>query len=379
MSDKTRIYLDNAATTPMHPEVVEVMTEIMKSEFGNPSSIHFMGLRAKALIEKCRRTVATALNASPAEIFFTSGATESLNTVIRSLAEYQKIKHIITSPIEHHAVLHTVEHVQKLYGTSVTFVKLNEKGEVILEDLEQQLKLYDNVLVCLMHANNEIGNLSPVEKIASLCRQEDAFFLCDTVQTLGLYPIDLQQFNADAIVGSAHKFYGPKGIGFLYLRNPIDPFIFGGAQERNFRGGTENLIGIVGLAKALDLFVKEQEHRFIQLQKLKSHFLNLVQQEIPEVQINGVGLGELCSPKIINLSFPNSHIDDLLLFKLDIEGLDASGGSACSSGSQIGSHVLNALNPGSETTTIRFSFGMFNTIEEIERSVMILKKCYQSL
>lgn len=379
MKKKNRIYLDNAATTPLHPLVFDEMVKILKNEFGNPSSIHETGRRAKTYLESSRKTIAECLNVRPSEIFFTSGATESLNTVIRSLSENKKIQHIITSPIEHPAVLHTIDYVHKRFHIPISYVDLQPSGEIVLESLESLLKnINKKCLVSLMHVNNEIGNITPIESVAEICKEYDAYFLCDTVQSIGLHKINLNQLHIQAVVSSAHKLHGPKGVGFLYLKEPVEPFIHGGAQERNMRGGTENLPGIVGMAKAFELASNEQEERYDYLKKLKLHFIKKLKEHLSDIQIIGSEDVNKTSPKIINLMFLKSTIDDLFLFKLDIEGIDASAGSACSSGSQIGSHVLHKLFPESKTTSIRFSFSIFNTIQEIDEAIAILKKCYNS-
>jgi len=371
-----QIYLDNAATTPMAPEVIEVMTEIMKEDYGNPSSIHSHGRQAKTLVEKARKTVAQLLGVSPAEIFFTSGGTEADNMALRCSIADLGIKHVITTPIEHHAVLHTLEELHKKGDIKLIFLSIDDKGDIDLQELRDLLAAHPETMVSIMHANNEIGNIYDIQQIAAICDEHKAFFHSDTVQTIGHLPLDLSNTTIDFITASAHKFHGPKGVGFLYIngKNKINPLIFGGAQERNMRGGTENIYGIVGLAKALELSIQNmQEHRD-HVVKLKSHMIDALKEHIPGVSFNGRSAEiENSLYTVLNVSFPCTEMMDMLLFNLDIKGISASGGSACSSGSNIGSHVLHAIKADSERPSIRFSFSKFNTIEDIDKTVEILK------
>ena len=371
-----QIYLDNAATTPMAPEVIEVMTEIMKDDYGNPSSIHSHGRQAKTLVEKARKTVAQLLGVSPAEIFFTSGGTEADNMALRCSIADLGIKHVITTPIEHHAVLHTLEELHKKGDIKLILLSIDDKGDIDLQELRDLLAAHPETMVSIMHANNEIGNIYDIQQIAAICDEHKAFFHSDTVQTIGHLPLDLSNTSIDFITASAHKFHGPKGVGFLYIngKNKINPLIYGGAQERNMRGGTENIYGIVGLAKALELSIQNmQEHRD-HVVKLKSHMINSLKEHIPGVSFNGRS-AEIKNSlyTVLNVSFPCTEMMDMLLFNLDIKGISASGGSACSSGSNIGSHVLNAIKADSERPSIRFSFSKFNTLEDIDKTVEILK------
>lgn len=372
-----KIYLDNAATTSLDPRVLEVMLPYLQNTYGNPSSVHGYGREARTLIEKSRRKVAELLGTSPSEIFFTSGGTESDNTVLFNAVLEQGINHIITSRIEHHAILHTVEYLQKKGWCNVSYVKLDAKGGIDLADLETLCQQHPKSLVSLMHANNEVGNLLDLQAVAQLCKELDCAFHSDTVQTMGQLKFSLKDSSIDYIVGSAHKFHGPKGIGFLYSKNVIAPFVHGGAQERNVRGGTENLHGIVGLAKALELSYAEIHEKQAHIVHLKKLLINELQQNIPDVVFNGYcnDLDKSLS-KIVSITLPASQNSDLILFNLDIEGIYVSGGSACTSGSLIGSHVLNELHPGSENSVVRFSLGKDNTEAEILHTVAVLKKVY---
>lgn len=371
----SRIYLDNAATTAIDKEVLSAMTSVMEFQFGNPSSIHAHGREVRSIIENARKTVAKLLNTSPAEIFFTSGGTEADNMAINCSIEDYGIKHAITSKIEHHAVLHTLEVLEKKGKIKLSFVKLDDKGHVNLSHLEELLKSNEKSLVSLMHANNEIGNLLDLEKVGDLCEKYDAIFHCDTVQTMGHYAHDLSKLKIHFITCAAHKLHGPKGVGFLYINHKvkIKPMIHGGAQERNMRGGTENVYGIVGLAKALEIAYAELEQHQNYIQSLKSYMIEKLQNEIPGVQFNGDVNPANSLYTVLNVSFPSSDMGEMLLFNLDIAGISASGGSACSSGSNVGSHVLTNINSDPTRPAVRFSFCKFNTKEEIDMVVEKLK------
>jgi cysteine desulfurase len=318
--------------------------------------------------------VASYLNVSPGEIFFTSGGTESNNTAILSAIRDLGCEHIITSPIEHHAVLHTVEHFQHLNMISSSYVKVLPNGHVDLADLEEQLaKSAKRTLVSLMHANNEIGNILDIEAVGMLCRKYDSIFHSDCVQTVG--PMDLQQSGVHFISAAGHKFHGPKGIGILYVSADVKirPMIFGGGQERNMRAGTENLYGIVGFAKALEMAMTNHEKDSIYIQSLKTYMLSQLREHIPAVKYNGDQEGR-CLYTVLSVAFPKTEKSEMLLFSLDMNNICASGGSACSSGADIGSHVIKALNDGQDLVTIRFSFSKYNTKEEIDRVVEKLKE-----
>lgn len=369
-----RIYFDNAATTPLDKDVIAEMTKAMELHFGNPSSVHAHGREVRAIIENARKSVAHLLNCSPGEIFFTSGGTEADNTAIRKSVDCLGVATIITSPIEHHAVSHTVDELEHHGKIKKHFVKLDDRGRIDFADLEELLKSNTDVLVSLMHANNEIGNLLDIERASDLCKHYNALFHSDTVQTIGHLPIDLQKLNIDFIACAAHKFKGPKGVGFIYInsRNKIDPFITGGAQERNMRAGTENIYGIVGLAKALEISCANMEADKIYISELRTHMMNKLIDAISGIQFNGDVNGESLYT-ILNVSFPPTPIAEMLLFKLDIEGISVSGGSACASGSNVGSHVLTAIGADPNRPSVRFSFGKQNTKGEVDMVVEKLR------
>lgn len=366
------IYLDNAATTPLEERVVEAMMPYLTGKFGNPSSIHSRGREARSAIEKSRKKVADLIHATPAEIFFTSGGTEADNMAIRSAVKTYGFSNIITSKIEHHAVLHTVEALEKYKSASVTYVKLDEKGHVDYDNLEALLAKNPGSLVTLMHGNNEIGNLTDISKAGELAGNYDAFFHSDTVQTVGHFPIDLEKINVNAISASAHKFHGPKGVGFVFIRNShqLNPLLYGGGQERNMRGGTENVAGIVGLATALEIACSQMDDHKKHILELKKYCIELLKEMIPSVSFNGDCLNEEKSLyTVLNIGISDIEENDMLLFNMDINGIYVSGGSACASGTAIGSHVLDALGLDPTHGAIRFSFGKYNTREEVKYAV----------
>ncbi len=371
-----QVYFDNAATTPLDPEVIKVMTEIMQEHFGNPSSIHAHGRQAKTIVEKARKTVAGLLKASPSEIFFTSGGTEADNmAIVRSITDLG-ITHAITSPLEHHAVLHTLEDLAQRGVIQLDFVQVDERGRVDLDHLQALLSQNPRTFVSLMHANNEIGTLTDIHKVSEICQTFDAVFHSDTVQTMGHYEHDLSTLPIDFLTGAAHKFHGPKGVGFIYIngKNKIRPLLYGGAQERNMRGGTENVYGIVGLAKAMELCYQEMETHRVYIQGLKDYMRTELQKNISDIAFNGNITAEDSLYTVLNVSLPCTEIADMLLFSLDIAGISASGGSACSSGSQLGSHVLQALGADPDKPAVRFSFSKYNNKEEIDFVVKKLKE-----
>jgi cysteine desulfurase len=374
---QNRIYLDNAATSPLDPEVLDAMIPVMRDLYGNPSSTHGHGRKVRALMEEARGSIARLLNCQPAEIFFTSGGTEADNLALRSAVMYKGIKNIITSPIEHHAVLHTAEELHKTSMAEMHLLRLTENGHVDLDHLQTLLKALPNSLVSLMHANNEIGNLLDIETAGNMAHSAGALFHCDTVQTMGHYPFDLSRGHIDYLAAAAHKFNGPKGVGFIYMNKAhrLPPQITGGAQEREVRGGTENVYGIIGMAKALEICYRDMEKKQSHIEQLKKNMVELLENEIPGVAFNGDCKGN-CLYTVLSVSFPPSEAGNMLLFNLDIAGISASGGSACSSGSNAGSHVISAINPGTDRTTVRFSFGKFNTVEEIRTTVEKLKSWY---
>lgn len=375
-----RVYLDNAATTPLDPEVFEAIKPYMLQFWGNPSSIHSHGREVRSAIEKARRKVAELLNAAPAEIFFTSGGTEADNMALRCNIESGKIKHVVSSPTEHHAVLHTLEHLHKSGQIILHLLEVDSKGHPDLNQLEQLLRKHSGSMVSLMHGNNEIGTLLDLERVSQLCREWEAIFHSDTVQTVGHYTHDLSKIKLHHLVGSAHKFHGPKGAGFLYINaeHRIHPLLHGGMQERNMRGGTENVGGIIGLAKALEIAYSDMDAHRQHILKLKSHMISRLQENIPDVGFNGDSAsleGSLFT--VLNVSLPPTEDNDMLLFNLDINGISASGGSACSSGSSIGSHVLHALKCDPSRGAVRFSFSKFNTIQEVDYTVDKLTELYR--
>ncbi|MDX2003596.1 MAG: cysteine desulfurase family protein [Chitinophagales bacterium] len=372
------VYLDNAATTPLDNEVLQAMMPYFTEKFGNPSSIHAYGRETKAAIERSRKTIAGYLNASVGEIFFTSGGTETANLIIKCAVAQLGVKHIISSRIEHHCVLHPVEELAKAGNVTLHFVDLDEHGNVDLQHLETLLqRTHKDALVCLMHANNEIGNILPIEKVGELCESYGALFFSDTVQTIAHLPIDLQKIKVHFISGAAHKFHGPKGVGFVYIRNShaLCPLIHGGSQERNMRAGTENIYGIVGLAKAMELAYKNLEEHSAYIQGLKEYFYKKIQAAIPEVLVNGNYSGDSLYT-VLNLAFPATEHADYLIYNLDINNIAASAGSACTSGSEQGSHVLKELKHANGKSSVRFSFSKFNTQEELDYVVEKLKDVF---
>ena len=371
-----RIYLDNAATTPMSQEVVDIMVQQMGSLYGNPSSIHAQGRESRTVIEKARKKIAEYIHCSPSEVFFTSGGTEADNMAIRGAVFDLGIKNIITSSIEHHAVLHTVEDLKVKGLVELNFVNMDAQGRISLIHLQELLKNNPNSFVSLMEANNEIGNLNSLQEIGKICDEYGALFHSDTVQTMGHYRHNVQNQKVHFMACAAHKLHGPKGIGFIYIRNTvkISPFIQGGSQERNMRGGTENLIGILGLSKAFEITQEHMDEHKTYIQGLKTHMADRILSEIPGSEINGSSKPDESLYTVLNISFPESDIGEMLLFNLDILGISASGGSACTSGSEQGSHVLTALGKNPNRPAIRFSFSKMNTLPEIDFTVESLKK-----
>jgi cysteine desulfurase len=371
-----RVYFDNAATTPLDPEVLKQMYTVMESNYGNPSSIHSHGRESRTLIEKARKTVAGLLHTSPAEIFFTSGGTEADNTAIRCGITDNNITHAITSRLEHHAVIHTLESMQKAGLIKLSFVDVDEKGNINYKQLETLLQNNERSFVSLMHANNEIGTLTDIALVGDLCEQYNAIFHCDTVQTMGHYAHDLSKLKIHFMVCAAHKLHGPKGVGFLHVnhRVKIKPMIYGGSQERNMRGGTENLYGIAGLAKALEIAYAEMGQHQQHIQGLKTYMIEQLKENVPGVSFNGEIDPDKSLYTVLNVSFPEMEMADMLLFNLDIAGISASGGSACSSGTDIGSHVLAGIGASPSRPAVRFSFSKYNTKEEVDYTVAKLRE-----
>jgi len=371
-----RIYLDNAATTPLDKEVLDTMLPYMTTHFGNPSSIYSYGRETRLAVENARKTVAGILNAHPGEIFFTSGGTESDNTAILASIRDLGCRHIITSPIEHHAVLHTIEHYDHENAVTSSLVELLPDGHVDLGNLEEQLASSDTrCLVSLMHANNEIGNILDMEAVGKICKKHNAIFHSDTVQTVGHYKLDLRNTPVHFITGSGHKFHGPKGVGILYINDniKIQPLIYGGGQERNMRAGTENLYGVIGFAKALEMADKNLEEESNYIQGLKTYMIRQLEKQIPGVQFNGDYLGRSLYT-VLNVSFPKSEKSEMILFNLDMKNICVSGGSACSSGANAGSHVIHAINNNPNLVAVRFSFSKLNTREELDKVIEVLKE-----
>lgn len=366
------VYLDNAATTPLDPEVFEAMRPFMQENFGNPSSIHSHGRKVKAAIESARKKVAELLNCTPGEIVFTSGGTEADNAIITGAVTACDIRNIISSPIEHHAVLHTLEHLQKEGGPRLHMVNLDEKGHVDMTHLEDLLRKHPQAMVSLMHANNEIGNLLDMERVGELALKYNAYFHSDTVQAVGHYRHDLSKLGVHGMTAAAHKFHGPKGAGFAFIRRDkkITPFLHGGSQERNMRGGTENVYGIIGLAKALEIAYRDMDEHTRYIVGLKSRMIAKLKDAIPDVTFHGASADlDRSLYTVLNVSLPEAEENNMLLFNLDLQGICASGGSACASGATAGSHVLAALYPGSKRGAVRFSFSKYNTPEEIDFAV----------
>lgn len=379
-----KVYLDNAATTQVRDEVIARMQEALAVHYGNPSSTHSFGRSAKTMVEQARKTIAKTLNAQPSEIIFTSGGTEADNMILRCAVRDLGVKTIITSRIEHHAVLHTVEELEKEYGTAVWYVDLDEFGNPKMDHLEELLqKDGSKKLVSLMHVNNEIGNIMDIEAVGKLCKANGALFHSDTVQSIGHYPWDVQSVSIDFMTAAAHKFHGPKGIGFAFIRknSGLKPMIVGGAQERGFRAGTEPFHNIVGLEEAFVRAYEHLEQETKAVKELKRYFVQKVKEEIPEAAFNGLS-GEMdkSTYTLANVRLPLDKQKGLmLLFHLDMKGIACSKGSACQSGSDKGSHVLTEIlsDEELEKPSLRFSFSMYNTKEELDYTVGVLKEFVQ--
>ena len=374
-----RVYLDNAATTPVAPEVIDVMVPILTNDFGNPSSIHSYGRHVKGFVETSRKTIAKHLNCHSSEIIFTSGGTEADNMALYSSVHKMEVKHIITSRIEHHAILHTAEAIEKEGLARISYVQVDSKGNVDLANLETLLQTQEKTLVSLMHANNEIATLLPLEKVSQLCKKYNALFHSDTVQSIGHYPFDLQELDIDYLSGAAHKFHGPKGVGFLYINKKINgsAFIHGGSQERGLRGGTENVSGITGLATALDLAYEGLAEHQAHVQSLKNHMIDQLKKSIPDVYFHGEIEASKSLYTVLNVSFPNTEKTGMLLFTMDLKGVACSGGSACSSGALGGSHVLAGINSDTNRPNIRFSFSRYTTLEEVDYALEMLMEVFE--
>jgi cysteine desulfurase len=370
-----RIYLDNAATTPLDPRVWEEMLPYFTDHYGNPSSIHYFGRKPKAAIEKARKQVAAYLNASTSEIFFTSGGTESNNTALYAAVNSLKVTKIVTTKIEHDCVLNTSKNLAKR-GVELVFLDVNQQGELNLQQLEKCLSDKKKTLVSIMHVNNELGTVNDINTIAQLCEEYEAYFHSDTVQSIGYFPFDMRQLNIHFLSGSAHKFHGPKGCGFLYIKGNIQvsPLLFGGGQERNMRAGTENVAGIVGLGKAIELAQAEMNSTREHINMLRTKMKKLLEESIDNVVF--YGNQQYYFPKILHVSLPPHPKNEMLLMNLDMAGIAASGGSACSSGTEKESHVLNEIGFDEKRKSVRFSFSKFNTPDEIEKTANTLASWY---
>jgi len=374
------IYLDNAATTQIRDEVISKMSEVLKSSYGNASSTHAFGRSSKSIIESCRKRIAAHINALPSEIIFTSGGTEADNLALRSSVKDLKVTHIITSKIEHHAVLYTVEQLVLDFGIDVSYVDILEDGCIDYTHLEFLLKSTKKTLVSLMHINNEIGTILDIQKVANLCQANNTLFHSDTVQSIGHYPIDVQKTPVDFLVASAHKFHGPKGVGFAFIRknSGLKSLIIGGTQERGIRAGTESIHDIVGLEEALSISYEFLEHENNFVKELKSYFISELITHIPGVKFNGSCTdSENSTYTLVNVCLPVSASNaPMFLFQLDLKGIACSKGSACQSGSGKESHVLSQIlqKDDMEKPSIRFSFSIYNTKQELDTVVGILKE-----
>ncbi|MDP5157540.1 MAG: cysteine desulfurase [Flaviramulus sp.] len=374
------VYFDNAATTPMRDNVIEVIIEVMKNNFGNPSSSHSFGRTSKALIEKCRKTIASYLNVSASEIIFTSGGTEADNLVLKSAVNDLGVKHIITSKIEHHAVLHTVEELQKQQNILVSFVNIDTNGSIDFNHLEILLQTEHKTLVSLMHINNEIGNILDLKRVALLCKTNKSLFHSDAVQSIGHYKMDLQDIPIDFLAAAAHKFHGPKGVGFVFIRknSGLKPSILGGEQERGLRAGTESVHNIAGIEVAIKNAYDNLDEESNYVKALKQYFIERLLKDIPNITFNGCSNDfDKSTYTLINVCLPVSpEKANMLLFQLDLKGIACSKGSACQSGSSQKSHVLAAIlsDEDLQKPSIRFSFSIYNTREEVDYVVSVLKE-----
>lgn len=374
-----KIYFDNAATTEMSDKVISVIMDTMKNNYGNPSSTHSFGRNSKSILELSRKFIAEKLNAKTSEIIFTSGGTESNNMIIKSVVEAQNIERIITTKIEHKAVLNSIESISKTKKISVEYLEVDNCGNPNIEQLKNSLEKSDQMtLVSLMHINNEIGTIINLNEYGEICRSNNALFHSDTVQTIGHYDLDLSATTIDFITCSAHKFHGPKGVGFAYINNEtiINPFIEGGSQERGYRGGTESIHNILGLKTAFEISYESLEKDSKKVSKIKEYFIHSILKNIPGTKINGNSDTHNSSYTILNLCLPIPKEKKTVLdFKLDLAGIACSSGSACQSGSSKPSHVLSEIlsNSEMEKISLRFSFSKFNSLDEVDYVVTFLK------
>ena len=369
-----RIYFDNASTTPLLKEVSAYMAEVNETYFGNPSSIHFLGRQSKIIIEDARTLIANGLGASTGEIFFTSGATEANNMALFCSVRDLGIRKIISSPTEHHCNLHMFDYLQNNNLATVEMLEVDQYGHIYYENLEEILSNSDeHTMLSLMHGNNEIGTIHDIEKLGVICEKYKVILHCDAAQTIGKIPIDLSNNNVGFIAGSAHKFYGPKGVGFIYINgdNLIKPLLHGGDQERGMRSGTENLYGIAGMSKAFEMAMSEMEERTSKIEHLSSLFSSRLSNECHDIKFNGSTKNKLAN--IVSVSFPYTEKAEMLMMNLDILGICASSGSACASGVENDSHVLEAINHDPKRKTVRFSFSHLNTEEEVNTVIEKIK------
>jgi cysteine desulfurase len=374
-----RVYLDNASTTPIAPEIIEMMSEMMKTTYANPSSVHSFGRESKIVVENARKTIANILNTSPGSIFFTSGGTEADNMAIQCGIHDNNIKHAITSKISHLAVLLPLEDLAAAGKIKLSYINIDENGEISLAHLKELLKNNERTFVSIMHANNEIGTIQDIKQIGDICNEYSAIFHSDTVQTIAHFPFNMQELNVNFMAASAHKFYGPKGVGFVYVSEDIQikPLLRGGGQERNMRAGTENIYGIAALSMAMAMAYENLEEETNYIKGLKKYMMGKLKSEIEDVQFYGKCTDlENSLYTVLSCHFPETDIAEMLLFNLDILGVACSGGSACSSGSSKGSHVLTEIVPDSKRPGIRFSFSKYNTKEEIDYTIEKLKELF---
>ncbi|WP_339756910.1 cysteine desulfurase family protein [uncultured Winogradskyella sp.] len=379
-----QVYLDNAATTALRTEVIDRMTQILQDNFGNASSTHSFGRTSKALLEQCRKNIASYFNVTASEIVFTSGGTEADNLALRSVVRDLGITEIITSKVEHHAVLYTAEQLQKEYNITIKFVDLDDCGLINFEHLEQLLKSSDKAVVSLMHINNEVGNILDIKRAAKLCKTHNALFHSDMVQSIGHYKLDLQEVSVDFLAASAHKFHGPKGVGFCFIRKEsgIKPLIFGGEQERGYRAGTESIHNIVGMDEALKIAYTNLDDEKKYVSDLKTYFIKELKANLTGVNFNGGCEDTINSTyTLVNVCLPIApEKAPMLQFQLDLKGIACSKGSACQSGSNQQSHVLTAILDANhlKRPSIRFSFSIFNTKAELDYVVSVLKEFVNS-
>jgi cysteine desulfurase len=371
-----RVYLDNAATTPIDERVLVAMTKVFRESFGNPSASHSLGRNAKGILENARKSIASYIGAESREIVFTSGGTEADNLAVRCTIRDLKVKHIITSPTEHKAVLTTSEELASQNDVSLHLLNVDLQGRIDYEQLQNLAETYNGALIALMHANNELGTLIDYKRVSQIAKANNCLFLSDTVQTVGHYKIDVAEYGADFITCSAHKLNGPKGVGFLYINNKLNikALITGGGQERNLRAGTENVAGVIGLKTALEVALEEMPEESARIFGIKQYMIESLKSQIPEVTVNGDVSKEGGLFTVLNCSLPPTNKNSLLLFQMDMEGVCVSGGSACNSGAQRDSHVLQAIGHPEDRQAMRFSFGRFTTKDEVDFALSALRK-----